>query len=120
MTFNIAIRLVTLLLVVLLVSLPAAVTGFGARRQYHSYHHLSQQSTKKKTKKNIKRTIHHSPSSSSLSETEMLLERAAKIRALSAQIRAVELASRLPSTVVKMRNKSAADRKEKGSDVLGS
>ena len=98
MTFN-TLRSVTLIMMMLLLtSLPSTSTAFGARRQYHSYHHLSQQTSSKK--KNIKHGGNkrdHSPLSSLAGnpqeQTEMLLERAARIRALSAQIREVELAT---------------------------
>ncbi len=104
--FNRSAHLVVLLLTLLTSRLPTAVS-LGARRQYHSYHHLSQNNTNntrtlykqnKPSAQNLSRrrsSLPNSKSSTSMSiqdETEMLLERAAKLRALAAQ-RQVELAS---------------------------
>ena len=76
------------------------VRSFGARRQYHSYHHISQSKGHGRTiRGNNGKTIDNQDSSSSSKiapqdETEILLERAARIRALSAQINGVQYASR--------------------------
>lgn len=98
-------HLLMLIVTLLMSSISMQVDAFGARRQYHSYHHISQ---KKETSRSLRRNIGKtyspnddvdsstksnnisSPSTTaamSLIETELLLERAAHIRELNARRR---------------------------------
>ena len=79
MTFNTSLRLTTPLVVFTLLAMRNIAFGFGARRNYHSYHHISQSSDGQP-----KSTSQPEPSSLQ-EETERLLERAAHIREISAQ-----------------------------------
>lgn len=93
---------------VLLCTTPDEAEAFGARRHYHSYHHFqsrSNRSSLKQTSQEAKPSSNLKASISSQDETEMLLERAAKIRELSRQIQNVQLTSR-NSLIEREREKS--------------
>ena len=88
MTSNISIRLLIASVMMLVLAMTDSVHGFGARRNYHSYHHLSQKKQAKlsKPRPSAKSSARSSARSSSTEdETEELLERAARIREISAQ-----------------------------------
>ena len=80
MTFNTYLHLSIPLIVLTILTLSDHTHGFGARRNYHSYHHISQSSQGRA------KSSSSSPGVSSIQdETERLLERAAHIREISAQ-----------------------------------
>jgi nitrogen regulatory protein PII len=73
MTFPDTIRLLIQTLLILSAFLTCEVQGFGARRDYHSYHHISKRSNRK-----ISSSI--SSSQNEEIEVEKILEKAAEIR----------------------------------------
>jgi nitrogen regulatory protein PII len=74
MTFPNTIRLVIQTLLILSAFFTCEVHGFGARRDYHSYHHISKRSNKKMSSTSM------SASQSEEIEVERILEKAAEIR----------------------------------------
>ena len=81
--------LVTLPLIFCMTSIPHGVEAFGARRQYHSYHHFQAKNGKNSLRQSDRRA-----SASIQDETEMLLERAEKIRDISRRMQEVQLSSK--------------------------